>query len=257
MPPRRRTPRRSLTRAWRLRSPMVERRRSLDAAARAGDVIRRCIEIRRDASGRRRSAAVAAGRRQTPRPRRSNATLRPAGRHRHEARRRTRAAVCRGSAVERDPAAGNRAGDPHVRRLVAGGQHARTGERVGAAEALQRRCGLGCRGEGQVDLRVAGQVAPLGGIVQQRREVEPFDVDLAFRAQVGRAQIGGHLATGIPGLRPHVEIEREAVDRPVGLHVEGGSERIPLERRHDAPDFRQRRRAGRCHLDDRRAAGTT
>ena len=70
-------------------------------------------------------------------------------------------------------------------------------------------------------------------------------------AEIGRLEIGRQFAARVAGLRLHVHVERQAVDRADTLDVEGRRERVSIERGNDSPDLRQSRRAGRGDLEHR------
>src|SRR5207344_1276856 len=100
----------------------------------------------------------------------------------------------------------------------------------------------------QIELRVTRQIRSLRRRLQDGAGVQPIEIELPVEAEIGRLEIRRQFAARVAGLRLHVHVERQAVDRADTLDVEGRRERVSIEGGNDSPDLRQSRRAGRGDL---------
>ena len=110
----------------------------------------------------------------------------------------------------------------HVRRRVPGGNDRRAVEREGAAQTIERRGSGRLRSEHEVDRGAPGEVALLRRILEQRREIQPRQIDGTLRAEVRRREIGGDLALDAAGLGCDVEIEPQRLTGPLAVTVNAG-----------------------------------
>ncbi len=99
---------------------------------------------------------------------------------------------------------------------------------------------------------VTGDVAALGRILQDRRQIQPLELERTREREVRRPQIGHQRAANEPGLGRQIQVQQQAIERPVRVHDELRVQLVTGQRRDETPDFRQRYRAVRRQLDDRR-----
>ncbi len=153
--------------------------------------------------------------------------------------------------VEREAAVLERAARAHVTRLITGCRDARPLEAEGAVETVHEGRGRWCRGHSQIEIGSSGDVARLRRVLQQRRQVQPLDVDGALRREGRRLDVAGQLAANVPGLAAHVDRERQLVGRTGRLDGELWMQRVAARARHHTADLRHRHVPGRRQLDDR------
>ena len=99
------------------------------------------------------------------------------------------------------------------------------------------RVGQGATGESQIDHGAAGDVAVLRVGFHQRGQVEMAQVDGAFDPSLRQGEVGHDVSVYLPRRRARVERELQTAERPFRRHLEGGLQRIPPQRRHEAGNF--------------------
>ena len=82
------------------------------------------------------------------------------------------------------------------------------------------------RGAVEVDVGVARDVALLRRVLEQRRQVEMANREIAGDRLARRRHVGHELAGHAPGRRSHVHVDAEPIGRPVDLELE---RRLQLE----------------------------
>ncbi len=217
----------------------VQRRRAVHGRPRTGDVIfgRRNLGRERRHAGRGRQLpqidpVCPAGEVEGQRP--------PRRRRDDEAARGRGAAIGGGAAVERDARSGERAGDLDIARLVARGAGPRAIEGERSGQPIQGGPGRRLRLQRQVYFGMPGDVALLRRILEQRREVDLREVDIAAHRDIRRLRIGGDLALNLAGFGGDVEVERQRLQRPLRLDVDRGMKIVAGGGRDEAADLRQR-----------------
>ncbi len=113
----------------------------------------------------------------------------------------------------------------------------RDDRRVGRDRALER---IEAGRSAQVGLRVHGDVGLLLGVVQERREVEMVDGDLAVKDAVRSADADRALRRCIHRARSDADFSCESRSRPAERHIHARPDVHLFHRRHKAMDFGKR-----------------
>ena len=140
-----------------------------------------------------------------------------------------RAAIRVGARVERDPAAVDVRGRADVAGAIARGDHRRPVEDHVRAQPIQGRRPRRIARDFQIQLRVAGDLALLRRVLENRRQVEPLDIDVAADAQVGRLQIAAEHPFDVARFRFQIDGHAQAFDQAVGFQIERRMQVVALD----------------------------